>query len=104
MKKFRYQGTFITGNIFECTCQDFSHTFKIEIMKNGPNDEDEEFIVEVGLDETAGFFKRIVTAVKYIFTGRASRWDRIMKRQDMIRLQRQLEAHFGTKSNRKVRK
>lgn len=103
MKKETFDGQLWTKNIFECTCQDFSHTFKVEIMKNGDEGE-EEFIIEVSLDETASIWKRISIAFKYIFTGRSYRWDRILKRQQMIQLQKQLEAHFGKKPNRKVRK
>jgi len=102
MKTFKDKDTLITSNIFECSCHDFSHTFKIEVMNEGTDNE--EFFIEVGLDETANLWRRIKLSLDYIWTGRSCKWDRIMKRKDIIRLQKQLEAHFGSKSNRKVRK
>ncbi len=93
MKKFRYEDTFITSNIFECTCEDFSHTFKVDVIGEGKSNE--IFSVECSLDEKASILKRIRIAFKYIFTGRSWRWDRVMRRDDMIALMKQLEVHFG---------
>ena len=82
-----------TRELFVCDCQDIHHQFVVNI---DPDPGWQMVTFEVMLNRNLGFFKRIWAGLKYIFSGKPSRFgyfdEIIIRKSDADRLQKVVDA------------